>query len=231
MTLNVIRNLALLFSLCFLVACAGTYRAYIDTLKYAFKSPSDASLTLQQVASANSDLLYLRHGDRPQAVLALAFIEQGQHKWISADGVVLLLEHGRLVRTAGLNNDLLYLTNRGADPLKRLPGELFRAPWLRLADWQQGEYGYQIRSEFKATGQQQLQFFERKLDTLVFEEHLQYPNQANFIGASKTWLNIYWFDSESGALIKSKQQLTPQAEPIEMTYISRIVRLLEAQPQ
>ena len=227
MNVFVIRNLILLLSFTLLTACAGTYRAYIDTLSYAFSPPPEASLTREQVNSATSDLLYIRHGERPQVVLALAFIEQSQQKWISADQVVFVIEQGRLVRTVGLSNDLLYLTNRGADPLKRLPAEQFRASWLRLADWQQGEYGYQIRSEFKAAGQQELTFFDSSITTLVFEEFLEYPNQANFIGAATSWRNTYWFDSASGLLIQSRQQLSPQAEPIEMTYISRIGRLLE----
>ncbi|KKO46953.1 hypothetical protein WG68_03185 [Arsukibacterium ikkense] len=228
MNLNVIRNLALLIMLGALVGCAGTYRAYVDMLSYAFTPPTDASLSLAQVNASATDLLYLRHGDRPQAVLALAFIEQQQHKWISADGVLLVLEQGRLVRTSGLSNDLLYLTNRAADPLKRLPDELFRASWLRLADWSKGEYGYQINSEFKAAGLQDLAFFDQSIKTLVFEERVEYPNQANFIGVNKSFNNTYWFDSATGLLVQSRQQLSPQTDPIEMTYISRIGRLLQA---
>lgn len=227
MNVNVIRNLILILSFALLTGCAGTYRAYIDTLSYAFSPQPGASLTLEQVNASTSDLMYLRHGERPQVVMALAFIEQGQQKWVSADQVVLVIEQGRLVRSAGLTNDLLYLTNRAADPLKRLPGELFRADWLRLADWRFGEYGYQIRSTFKAAGQQQLEFFGTSINTLVFEEYLTYPNQANFAGATTSWQNTYWFDSASGLLLQSRQQLTPQAEPIVMTYISRVSRVLK----
>jgi hypothetical protein len=227
MNFYVIRNFILLLSAILLTGCAGTYRAYIDTLSYAFSPPAGARLTLEQVNAASSDLMYLTHGERPQVVLALAFIEQGQQKWISADQVVVVIEQGRIVRTAGLKNDLLYLTNRGADPLKRLPAELFRADWLRLADWRQGEYGYQIRSEFKAAGQQDLQYFDKTIGTLVFEEYLDYPNQANFVGEATTWRNTYWFDRVSGLLLQSQQQLSPQAEPMRMTYISRINRLLK----
>lgn len=227
MNFYVIRNFILLLSVILLTGCAGTYRAYIDTLSYAFSPPSGAQLTFEQVNAASSDLLYLTHGERPQVVMALAFIEQGQQKWISADQVVVVIEQGRVVRTAGLKNDLLYLTNRGADPLKRLPTELFRADWLRLADWRQGEYGYQIRSEFKAAGQQDLAFFGKTITTLVFEEYLNYPNQPNFVGAKTSWRNTYWFDSASGVLLQSRQQLSPQAEPMLMTYISRINRSLK----
>ncbi|MBV2127770.1 YjbF family lipoprotein [Arsukibacterium indicum] len=227
MNFYVIRNFILVLSVILLTGCAGTYRAYIDTLSYAFSPQVGAQLTLDQVNAASSDLLYLSHGERPQVVLALAFIEQGQQKWISADQVVMVIEQGRVVRTAGLQNDLLNLTNRGADPLKRLPAELFRADWLRLADWRQGEYGYQIRSEFKAVGQQDLQYFGKTISTLVYEEYLDYPNQANFVGAETSWRNTYWFDSVSGMLLQSQQQLSPQAEPMLMTYISRINRALK----
>lgn len=211
------------------MACSGTYRAYLDTISYALSASPDTELSLDHIIASPSDLLYVRYGERAQVVMALAFIEQGQHKWVSADNVVLTMEQGRLVRTQGLANDMLYLSNRVADPLKRLPAELFRAEWVRLVDWHAGEYGYQVRSEFKRLGEQQLLFFETRFNTVVFEEQVDYPNQSHFVVLNRQWRNIYWFDAVTGTLLQSQQQLMPESEPILMTYVSRISRLLEAQ--
>lgn len=209
-----------------LTGCAGTYYSYLDTLKLAFASNEDVNLTLQQVRSAPSDLLYVRHGERSQAAMALLRLEAGQHKWVSADNALLIMEHGRIVRTAGFNNDLLYLSNTTADQIRQ-PGAINAdSHWLRLADWQNGEYGYVLQSRFSLQADQRVTFFGHDINTTLVIEQVNYDNQANYLRFDQQWQNYFWFDAASGTLIKSEQQLAPFTERLEMTYISRIARLI-----
>ena len=132
-----------------LTACAGTYHSYLDNLKLAFAPTPDAELSLAEVRQAQYDLLYVKHGERAQAVMVLMHLEAGQHKWVSADNAMLIMEQGRLVRTLGLENDLLHLTNTINDPVRRVASIRPDNTWLRLADWQGGEYGFHCAHALK----------------------------------------------------------------------------------
>ena len=211
-----------------LSACSGTYNSYLDTLKLAFTTPEDVNLTLQQVREARSDLMYVRHGERSVAAMALLRLEGGQHKWVSADNALLIMEQGRIVRTVGFSNDLLYLSNTQADQIRQPQAINPTTEWLRLADWQNGEYGYALRSRFTVTPDQPLAFFGHRLNTIRITEQVSYQSPANYVRTDNSWQNEFWFDSTSGTLIKSEQQLAPFTERFEMTYISRIARLIPA---
>lgn len=209
-----------------LTGCAGTYSSYLDTLKLAFASSEDVSLTLQQVRSAPSDLLYVRHGERSQAAMALLRLEAGQHKWVSADNALLIMEQGRIVRTVGFSNDLLHLSNTQADQIRQPDAINADSRWLRLADWQNGEYGYVLESRFNVQPNQNVAFFGHEINTTLIIEQVSYNSKANYLRFDQQWQNYFWFDTASGTLIKSEQQLAPFTERLEMTYISRIARLL-----
>ena len=209
-----------------LTGCAGTYHSYLDTLKLAFTSNEDVNLSLQQVQAAPSDLLYVRHGERAVAAMALLRLEAGQHKWVSADNALLIMEQGRIVRTVGFSNDLLYLSNTQSDQIRDYKAINPDSEWLRLADWQNGEYGYLLKSRFTVQPDQPLSFFGQNLNTTLITEYVSYDSESNFVRLDTSWHNSFWYDSASGTLIKSVQQLSPVAEPFEMTYISRIARLL-----
>ena len=209
-----------------LTACAGTYHSYIDNLQLAFAKADDVTLSLTEVINAPSDLLSVKHGDRAVAAMALHSIEAGQHKWISADNALLVMQQGRLVRTLGFSNDLLYLTNTIADPLRNHDKISADSNWLRLADWQAGEYGYALRSRFEVIPGQTLEFFQQPLQTTLVVEHVQYDNKSAYLRFDGQWQNRFWFDTASGTLIKSEQRLAPFWQPLSMTYISRIARLL-----
>lgn len=56
------------------------------------------------------DLISVKRGERPVAIMALAYLENDQHKWISRDKAMLTMEKGRIVRTLGLTENLLYLS-------------------------------------------------------------------------------------------------------------------------
>lgn len=222
-----LKRLLLLSTILTLSACSSTYRSYYETLKLAFTTSPDAELSLEQVKNTEYDLLYVKHGERPQAVMALAFIEKEQHKWLSADNALLILEQGRIVRTAGLSNDLQYLTNTAADPLKQPLAQLDKQQWLRLADWQGSEYGYQIKSVFTASENEELTIYNKTFNTVKVTEQLEYIDKPVFWRVDTKWNNTFWFDQASGRLLKSQQQLSPFSEPFELLYVSQVARLID----
>lgn len=211
-----------------LVGCSGTYHAYRDTLSYAFKPPADIELSAEQITASAADLLYFRYGEQRQVVLALAFMEHSQQKWISADNAVVVLQHGRIVRTAGLPHNLLFVTASTEDPLTRGVTSIAGSRWQSLTDWQQDEYGYLVQSQFSQPQPETLVILEHSFNVLKVTETLSYKTRPQFWRFDQQWQNEYWFEQSSGQLLKSRQQYAPFQPLSEMVFISRAARLAKA---
>ncbi|WP_166425115.1 YjbF family lipoprotein [Paraglaciecola sp. 20A4] len=214
-----------IFVLAGTAGCSGTYHAYYDTLKIAFSAPQDANMTQEEVSASKTDVMSVKRGERPIAIMALAYLENGQHKWVSGDNAIMIMEKGRVVRTVGLDKNLLYLSNTESDPLKTITNTSAVSSWLRSADWSGDEYGYPIHSSFSQPTSQTLRILNKDIETTLYAESLVYDAPSDYIRLNREWQNLYWFDKQTGTLVKSIQTLSPISEPIEFIYLSRIARL------
>jgi hypothetical protein len=209
-------------------ACSGTYRAYYQTLKIAFADENDAKLTLGEVQQSDVDVISVKRGERPSVIMALAYIENGHHKWVSSDKAMFVIDKGRLIRTVGLNENLLYSSSSDIDPLKSLPHStlhvLQQQTWTRTIDQTGDEYGYPIESTFNAAIQDTVKALNRNMKATLYVENLSYKAPTNYIRLNKSWKNYYWY-AKSGEMIKSIQTTSPLSEALEITYLSRIARL------
>lgn len=210
----------------FLVGCSGTYHSYKESLSYAFNPEPDVELTLAQVTASAADLVYFRQGEHRQITLALAFIEQGQHKWVSTDNVVITMQQGRVVRTQGFANDLLYVESEIADPLAQGINIVNGANWQSKVDWAVDEYGYPVSSTFARPQPDTLSLFGQQFDVLKVVETLNYDAPSQYLRFNQQWQNIYWFETSSGQLLKTQQKFSPLQIPMEFTFVSRAVRLI-----
>lgn len=206
-----------------LIGCGSTSRALFDTIKVGFSSAADVTLSLEQVTTSDFDLIYIRPNDSARATMVLAYLEHGQHKWLSADGVMLVMEQGRIVRTLGLPNNLTYVSNTTEDPLRLSAGGLTDVHWTRVTDWQlQQQSGYQMHSTFTEQYPVELSLFEHSFNTRLVKERVVAGPRARAIE------NLFWFDAASGILLQSRQQLAPHSPVFEVTYISQAARLITA---
>jgi hypothetical protein len=226
--MNVKTSLLSVLILMLITSCSGTYHAYSQTLKIAFSEQVDAQKTLAQVQQSEIDIISVKRGDRAAAIMALAYLENGQHKWVSNDNAMLIMKKGRLIRTIGFSDNLLYLSNIENDPLKLLTGDSQGSrlldPWLRIADRTGDEYGYLIKSIFSQGKQDILQALNLQLDTIYYVETVHYNAPTEYVRLVTSWENHFWF-SKDGRLIKSIQKISPVSESLEITYLSRIARL------
>lgn len=214
---------AIFFSVAFLslTGCSNTIRTYTDTLNLAFNPGEGASLTREQLASRTADALYATVGNLPRAQLALAYIEHGQHKWISSDNAMLVLENGRLVKTTGFANDLLFISDSEQDPLKLpmtkiQPGQ----QWQAVSDWEaRQETGYKLNYEIVEIAVENIELLEQQFQTKLVTEQVTFSN-------GDTAINLFWFDLTSGRLLKSQQQIAPFWPQVELIHISNAARLL-----
>ncbi len=225
MTIKKVKLLAVLVCVSLLSACAGTYRTYYEMFKLALSTPEDVSLTYSAIAEAPYDFMYLRQGEKPRVALALAFIEQQQFKWVSGEQEMVVTESGRIVRTLGLGNDLLFLSNRQADPLKQ--GAFRGTQWRTAADRQLGEYGTELRSTFSEHHNYQLTYFNHVLPTVLVIEQVAIDTKPRFWRFDGSWQNLYWLDAETGRVLQSRQQLAAGQASYELVYVSEVVRALK----
>ena len=210
----------------FTSSCSGTYKAYYQTLKITFSAQKDIKLTLDEVLRSDVDVMLVKRGERPSAIMALAYLENNQHKWVSSDNTMLVMDKGRIKRTLGLDKNLLHLSNTDFDPLKSLPKHVSDKSqiWLRDIDLTGDEYGYPIESKFSQASPDTIQALNLNIEVMLYVETLHYKAPANYLRVNKSWENHFWY-AKNGDLIKSIQKVSPFSEPVEITYLSRIARL------
>lgn len=217
-----------LYSLIVIVTsgCSGSYRSYLNTLSYAFNPPGDVNVSLEHVKASNADLMYFRYGDQSRAVMVLGFLDSSQYKWVSADNAIVNIEFGRIVRTVGLPNDLLYVTKQTPDPLQQGVTALSGVSWQSRVDWENDEYGYLVQSDFSAPLQEEIDILGHSFTALKITETLTYLEKPVFLRFDQQWHNEYWFDKSSGQLLKSRQRYAPFQPVSEMVFLSRAARLI-----
>ncbi len=207
-----------------LVGCSSTNKAYYDTIKLALASEKPLSLPIEKVLASRADLLKVRHGERNTAVMALAYIENGQNKWVSADSAQLHMHNGVIVRTHGLNQDMLYTSDLDKNPLSDpLP---LSFDWSREVDIKGMGYGLTVTSQWKAVAEEAFTEFSASFPVQRIEETVSFPKTTPYIETGLTWTNTYWVSQENGELLKASVKITPQSDRFEMTYLSRAARLL-----
>ncbi|MFT6267333.1 MAG: hypothetical protein ACJAVV_000130 [Alphaproteobacteria bacterium] len=205
-------------------SCSTTQQAYLRNIEMYFESGIDVTLSNDEISQSTSDLIYVKNGDRSTVTMALGFIENGQYKWLSRDGVMLITENGRLVRTIGLEHNLLYVSNLSSDPLRTTSPHDKERQWDRVIDTEYGEYGVSLSSQTFIATNEVISVQTQQLVTNKYVESVHYQSQKH---GEHQWTNTFWFHQASGQLLKSSQKLSSQSETLEITYLSRAIRLME----
>lgn len=202
-----------------LSGCNHTSRVLYNDFTYALFGQQDVALTTEQVVNSRYDYLYLTIDGLPQAVLALGYIKGQQRHWVSADSAVVVLQAGRFVASSGLANDLRFTSNLNADPLAGGLAEFRkRNTWRRQTDWSNSA-GYELVSRFQPEQHEVLTVLDQTITTVRIDEVVQVP------ATGATLQNSFWFDLQSGTLIRSVQQPAPGLPKMEFVYLSDIARL------
>lgn len=223
---NTFLRTALTGLLCCLLlsACSTTNRAYYDTLKLVFTGSEPKAFTVDEVLTSKADLLQVSSESGAQAVLALAFIEQGMNKWVSADHTLLKIHDGVIAQTEGFDNDLLFTSHLHANPLSN-PSPLAFS-WQRDVDIKGVGYGLTVHGKWSEAGEQVLTVLGQQLTTRVVEERVTFPKTTPYIEPGLSWTNRYYLSQNSGEVLKASVQAIPHGDRYTMTYLSRAARLI-----
>lgn len=212
----------IVISLLLVGGCSTTQQAYIQNIRMYLDSDVNVTVSNDDIIQSKVDLIYVEIGERPRATMALAFIENGQYKWLSQDKAMFITENGRLIKTVGLAHNLIYVSNLSNDPLK-IPTILNSIQWNRVIDTEFGDYGTQLSSQMSMINNESLILQQQEYMTTKRVELVRYQSALN---GDDVWTNTFWFHQASGQLLKSSQKTSSLSETIEITYISRALRLL-----
>lgn len=192
----------------FLSACSQQTHSLYETSKLAIFGQKDVEMTVEKVQSIPYASAYLKVGDGPQAFIVLGAANNQGLRWYTADKSVIVTRNGRVVKTVGLPEDLLFSSDANTDPLQQ-PKSLLNAS--SPISWTHHEYlnavnlrsGFTYHSVFQNLGPQSIVILDQTHASVLIEEQVEVP------ALNKNYRNYFWLDAKTGRVLKSEQQLTP----------------------
>lgn len=210
MTLALVLGIAAL-----LVGCTAVSRGTIDTVRLAWRGAPKLAPTAQAIAAKPYYQLRatMAHGD---AVLILGNMDGQREYWYGKDCVVVVLQHGRVVQTAGLPQNLDGSRVTGnADPFEKGLQTQRHSDYERADDWSPGyRYGVPVRAEL-ARGEETLIDILGTTHRVVMIREAISSKVAGFRAS-----NTYWVDPTDGFVWMSEQEFMPGVT----------IKLVELQP-
>lgn len=209
----------------FLSACSSTHEAYIRSMRIALAEPHSLVLESEQIKQSPADLIYVKKNELATVVLALAFIESGQYKWVSVDNGALIEKDGRIIKTLSLDSNLDFISSDASDPLASPSNIDNTTTWQRKIDFNSAQYGVVLNSTFTVLGNQSLTIQDKIIETILIEEQVDLIENESHKYEQSHWINQFWLHKETGKLLRSKQRIIPNGYYFDITYVSRAVRL------
>ena len=212
---HTVRRLSFLLACLLLQACTQTQKGLEQTVMMAVSGPDDVVKTNQQIADLPYASLYARINAGPQIFVVLGYNENGQQKWITQDNAMLVTQHGRLVKTLGLTDNLQQVSNLSQDPLANALQLRDGASWTRIVQWAEGDNlrAATVSSRFVRGTDEVLNIAGRRVACRVWIE------QARIEASGRAWENTFWIDNSSGDVVQAHQMLAADDFPVATTLL------------
>ena len=185
---------------------APGYSEAFFTIKSAlFGEPENQQINRELIDAIPYASMLMRIGNGPEGLMILESISRDKLTWVSADGVRLVMQNGKIISSSGLINNLKEI---------RLPKKINNKNWLTDRLNQESFNSY-------------YSFSQPTLIDLKVEHQLSPANSDNIeiLGIKKNaelvtetienqkigwkYLNKYWIDKDN-FIWKSEQKLTPK---------------------
>lgn len=210
-----LRNLPLLLLCLLLQACTQTQKGLGETVKLAFLGVDDIQMTNEQIDTMPYASMYLRVNGGQQIFVVLGFNENGQQKWITRDKAMVVTQHGRLVKTLGMADNLNDVSNLNNDPLRDALHLIDGASWTRTLRWTESgkpQAGTAV-SHFSRQKDEVLQLAGQSVACRVWQE------EVSIAESGESWRNTFWVDISTGQVRQSLQMLGADYIPVESTIL------------
>ncbi len=209
------RHIPLLLLCLLLQACTQTQESFGETLQLAVMGPDDVTISDEKIQVLPYASMYLRVNEGPRIFVVLGYNEQGEQKWVTQDQAMLVTQHGRVVRTYGLTDNLQQVNNISQDPLANALQIVDGASWTRTLSWT--EHG-QLRQGTAISR------FSRDKDTVLELAGVNvacrvYHEVVTLDALGKSWENTFWIDTTTGLVRQSKQMLSADDFSVDITLL------------
>jgi hypothetical protein len=171
----------------------------------------DLDITRETVAKLPYASLAARVGRGPPGLLLLSHIQGEDQYWRTGTEAVLVLRGGRLVRTAGFDQDLARSRELDPDPVSA-GLHLLEAPakHARVLDLEPGGlYELPVESRFESLGERKITIVEIDFDTILVREDCRCRTLA------WDFTNYYWVDPVDGFVWQSTQHFARALPALE----------------
>ena len=180
---------------------APGYVGAYQTIKTTLFKEANLDITPEIIERIPYASAKLSIGRGKEGLVILESVRGSQQTWVSADGIFLVFQNGRIVQTAGLDNNLAevfsdydvseYVTN---ESLAFSSYYSFKNPTLN---------NLKVDVKVDRVGFKEIELFNRVENLVLYEERISNKNLG--------WKakNEYYFDLE-GTLIKSVQTISPK---------------------
>jgi len=202
----------LLFTSCSLVNNKNIAPGYLEAyraISLLFSKEDNTLITKELIENIPYSSSTLRIGDGPLGLIILESKTSQKETWVSADGVYLVIQSGRIIQTNGLRNNLVdYIAGRN-----NLLLGINKNSSIEFKAYYSYDKPKLINLEINAVlrwkGTEEVELLNQTIVLRKIEEELS----NDFIG----WkvVNYYWID-ENNFVWKSIQNISPKLPPIEI---------------
>lgn len=209
------RYIPLLLLCLLLQACTQTQKGLVDTVSLALLGPDDIEVSSQQIDALPYASIYLRINGGQRIFVVLGFDENGQQKWITRDRSMVVTQHGRVVKTLGLRDNLKEVTDLQHDPLAYPLRLTAGASWTRTMSWtENGQFRAATAvSHFRRLEDRTVNIAGSNIACQVWQETVE------LTGEGTTWTNTFWIEATTGLVRQSQQRSGGEDLSLEITLL------------
>lgn len=184
-------------------------------IELAYAGMPDTITDRSQVDKLPYASLAVKIGKAPKTLMILARVDGAEYHWVSANRVVMVSRHGRIVRTVDLPQDLARTTFFTQDPLSdQIPHE-GTSKFTRLIDiFPDKHFSVPVTSRLDYVGSEEIDILGVQHSTKHWVEHASAPL------LDWHFSNHYWLGYD-GFVWKSIQHTTPAIEPVTLEITKR----------
>lgn len=195
----------------------SNFDAFVKAPQNLLKNPNKAQITRENISTLPYASIAAKiHSSNPSRII-LGQILGNQLFWYSAEKEVLVTEFGRVVRSFGLEHDLLGL--RFSDDSAHLHLHQLQKP-LKITYFldlnRKNLQNLMAEAVYSLVKPEKITIYDITYDTLKISEKV-YVKEIDW-----RFENIYWVHVQDGYVWKSIQHLHPKLDPIEISVLKRL---------
>ena len=195
------KTIAAVLPVVLLAACASDpVSQKLASLAFSYVRGENVKLPREQIAAIPYATMGLEFGFTPQILLVLGQANSDELDWYAGEELFVATQRGRVLRTAGLPNDLggrHAVAQRGAGAVSYT---------LDFPDM--GVFGVAALCASTNRGEESVQILGAAIVTRHVVEHCSVP------GLKWVFDNEYWEDPTTGYVWRSRQYVHPKSPPI-----------------